>query len=73
VKEKIEVKVGSIWRENDKRFLRYVRVVSTNQSKNGNPAAAIVLCDENGNALGRQTVALIKRFGTAYKLYKAAR
>lgn len=55
--------VGSLWREDDKRFERYVRIVQI-----GVDSAVI----ENA-ATGRRSIAALKRFGRAggYKLVQA--
>ncbi len=65
--EPVNVKLWSIWRENDKRFERYVKVVGTDV-KHGEPAFLIVRCSPNGRSDGGSTtVAKASRFGKAYK------
>lgn len=75
-----DVQIGSVWRENDKRFTRYVQVVSLGESKHPytrttEPHAEITVCGENGvsayagaPAPARTTKARLSRFGRDYKL-----
>lgn len=81
-KPTIDVKVGSVWIENDKRFQdRYLLVIELlNKPVPGAnatvPAARITPCTPNGVRLSMSlsTVARISRFGKAggYKLVKDA-
>jgi hypothetical protein len=73
-----EVKIGSVWRENDTRFERYVQVVGFcevttryTQPPTRHPGVEIAACSPDGSGPnGRTTKARISRFGTAYKLIK---
>lgn len=61
----MDVQVGSVWREVDKRFTRYVKVLSISGDK-----AEIENCDARGEPLRmecRTTKAKLTRFGKAYK------
>jgi hypothetical protein len=63
-----EIREGQIWKENDKRFDRFVRVVNVRESDIG-----IITTDADGNSL-RITVNYAKRerFGKAYRLHREA-
>ena len=66
----VDVKIGSVWREIDKRFERYVKVIGTD----GPNRALIVGCASNGRTAQnpRTTTAKLARFGKAYKLVETA-
>ncbi len=65
----VNVPVGSIWRENDKRFERYVKVISIA----GPDRVMIVGCSQEGHhsAWFRGRSAKVSRFGKAYKLVES--
>ena len=68
----VTVALWSIWRQNNKRFERYVKVVGT-AVKHGEPAFLIVRCSPNGGSDGGSTtVAKASRFGKAYKPVETA-
>ena len=55
--------IGSVWKEIDKRFERYVQVMEIKDGK-----ARIANCSANSNwHSGRSTWTKISRFGKAYK------
>ena len=63
----IEVLVGSIWRENDSRFVRHVKVIEIGETA-GEKWARIAVCNPtNGWTADRTTKARLRRFGKAYK------
>lgn len=69
----VEVKVGSIWRENDKRLERYVQVISIGRTKadayGRENAVEISVCLPDGSwRSDRTTQARLRRFGKSYKL-----
>ncbi len=66
-----EVTIGSIWRESDRRFERYVKVVAIVGDK-----AEIETVDQRGAPLQMTfvtTKAKLSRFGKAYKRVAAAK
>jgi len=44
---KLEIVIGQVWKEKDKRFTRYVRIDSLG-TKNNKPAAWCLRCDSQG-------------------------
>lgn len=64
-------KPGEIWKEADKRFTRYVKIIRVDAD-----AAIIQTCDERGTVLPRtrQAPAMLSRFGKVggYRLFKEA-
>ncbi len=61
------VEIGSVWRESDKRFERYVKVIGTDV-KQGEACFLIVRCSASGRSGGgKTTVAKARRFGKAYR------
>lgn len=63
------VRVGSVWRERDNRFERYVLVVAVPSP--GYSKVTIQSCGEGGETFGaRETKANISAFGKRYTLHR---
>lgn len=63
-----DVRVGQIWRENDKRFTRFVKVIAVDEE-----VVTIASLDHlSGSVSARLTRAKLKRFGKSYALHKDA-
>ena len=63
----MSVEIGSIWKENDRRLVRFIRVVEIGET-NGEGWARIALCNPaSGWYANRTTKARLRRFGKSYK------
>ena len=63
----MSVEIGSIWKEHDSRFDRYIKVVEIGET-NGEGWARIALCNPVSGLAGNRTAkARLRRFGKSYK------
>lgn len=68
--EKPQVTIGQVWREKDKRFVRYVKVDSY-AVKNEKPAAWCLACDVNGRIYKRGTRIKVVTLQTRFELVQS--
>ena len=67
-----KLEIGSIWRERDARFNRFVRVERINCGDIMDPRAQIRTCDEFGRSgIARTTLAKHSAFGKRYNFISA--